>query len=219
LAFVAFPIAISRMAGKYFWAFTFFIMLMTLGIGSGFGYLESICTVLADSGYTRDMPRWKVAGGVCFVCWFLGILFVTRAGDYWVKLFDTYTTVISVFLISLTEIAGIMWVKTGVYQAFRAKVQKFTGRELPAFLGILWAYVGPIYIVVLMALSITAFDLTGNEAAGLPVFPTGIIWFGWFIGSVPIMGACWTCFVKPTDLPHDPEEMLQLELTVPLELS
>jgi len=217
LAFVAFPIAISRMSGKFFWAFTFFIMLMTLGIGSGFGYLESIVTVLFDSGYTKDRPRWQVAGAVCFTCWLLGIIFVTRAGDYWVKLFDTYTTVVSVFLISLTEIAGMMWVKSGTYEAFKAKVHKMTGRELPIILAPLWKYVGPVYIIVLMVLSISAFDLTGNKESGVEVFPTWILLLGWFIGFIPVIGSFWTCFVEPSNLPEDPEETLTVELTAPLE--
>lgn len=217
LAFVAFPIAISRMYGKFFWAFLFFIMLLALGIGSGFGYLESIVTVLFDSGYTKDRPRWQVAGLTCFACWFLGLIFVTGSGDYWIKLFDTYTTVLSVFLISLTEIAGMMWVNKGTYPAFRHKVLMLTGRELPSVLGPLWAYIGPVYIVILLALSIQSFDLTGNNDVGdNKKFPTAILLLGWLIGLIPVIGASATLFLEPAVLPHRPEEMLELELVEPL---
>lgn len=216
LAFVAFPIAISKMYGKFFWAFLFFIMLLALGIGSGFGYLESIVTVLFDSGYTKNMQRWQVAGLVCFVCWFLGLVFVTSAGDYWIKLFDTYTTVLSVFLISLTEIAGMMWVNSGTYPAFREKVHTLTGRELPNILGALWKYVGPVYISILLLLSVGSFDLTGNNDVGdNKIFPTWVLLFGWLLGLVPVFGACATFFIDPADLPYKPEEMLEVELTEP----
>jgi len=218
LAFVAFPIAISQMGGKFFWAFLFFIMLMTLGIGSGFGYMESIVTVLFDSGYTKDMPRWKVAGLVCVVCWVGGLLFITRGGDYWVKLFDTYTTVVSVFLIALLEIAGIMWVDSTTYPALRAKVQKMVGRELPPVLGILWKYVGPLYIFVLMYLSISGFDLTGNESSGQEKFPTYILLLGWFIGMIPVIMGVVTLFLEPASLPYKPDETLNEDLREPLEI-
>jgi len=218
LAFVAFPIAISRMAGKFFWAFLFFIMLLSLGIGSGFGYLESIVTVLFDSGYTKEMPRWQVAGLTCLTCWFLGLIFVTGAGDYWIKLFDTYTTVVSVFLISLTEIAGMMWVNSSTYPAFREKVHTLTGRELPVVLGPLWKFVGPVYITVLLVLSLGSFDLTGNNDVGdNKLFPTSILVLGWLIGFIPVFGAGATYFLDPAELPYKPSEMLQVELTEPLD--
>jgi len=219
LAFVAFPIAISRMAGKFFWAFLFFIMLLALGIGSGFGYLESIVTVLFDSGYTKEMPRWQVAGATCFMCWLLGLIFVTGSGDYWIKLFDTYTTVVSVFVISLTEIAGMMWVKSSTYPAFREKVHLLTGRELPEALGPLWKFVGPVYITALLVLSASGFDLTGNDddVGDNKIFPTWILLLGWFIGFIPIFGACATFFLDPAELPYKPGEMLEVELTEPLD--
>lgn len=218
LAFVAFPIAISRMGGKYFWAILFFIMLFTLGVGSGFGYIESITTVMFDSGMLRgDRPRWQVAGGVCIVCWLLGLLFVTNAGDYWVKLFDSYSTVVATFVVCFIECAGMMWVNRTNYKAFQAKTLKNTQRDLPWVMGILWGFISPLFMVALLILSIGAFDLTGlggTDAA----FPDWVLYLGWFLGFIPVLAAIPSIFTEPIKLAYKPEETLQeIELNTPLE--
>jgi len=223
LAFVAFPIAISQMTPKFFWAFIFFIMLFTLGVGSGFGYVESITTVIFDSGVAQGQPRWKVAAAICTVCWALGIIFVTRAGDYWVKLFDSYTTVVATFAVCFIECIGMMWMNGGMnWTGFCEKTKRLTGREVPAILGILLKYVGPAYMVILLFLSISAWDLTGNASSGEDVFPDWIIGLGWFIGLIPVIGAILAVsFSTPPELPHMPDETLQdgqdSDLNSPLE--
>jgi len=86
LAFIAFPIAVAQMGSfKFFWAFCFFIMLFLLGLGSTFAMLESMITVTVDSGYGEGWQRWHMAAGVCMSCWLLGLIFITRAGQYWLS--------------------------------------------------------------------------------------------------------------------------------------
>lgn len=48
LVFIAFTDAINQMPGATFWSIMFFLMLLTLGLDSLFGALESVTTALQD---------------------------------------------------------------------------------------------------------------------------------------------------------------------------
>merc|ERR1719401_3003662 len=86
LAFVAFPIAIARMPGGYFWATLFFFLLICLGIDSEFAMLESVMTVVHDSGYAPGLSKPKLAAIICGVSYVLGLIFITKGGIYWFNL-------------------------------------------------------------------------------------------------------------------------------------
>ena len=62
LAFIAFPNAISRMPFPFVWAFLFFMMLFCLGIDYEFAMIESVMTVLRDSGLVTNISKEKLAG-------------------------------------------------------------------------------------------------------------------------------------------------------------
>ncbi|CAK0809556.1 unnamed protein product [Prorocentrum cordatum] len=99
LAFIAFPIAISQMAGSSFWAMLFFVMLFCLGIDSQFAMCESVITVLSDAGADKWLTRrlgCQFSKGrfvflYCAISYMSGLIFCTRAGVYWFNLFGLRT--------------------------------------------------------------------------------------------------------------------------------
>jgi SNF family Na+-dependent transporter len=48
LAFVAYPGMVNMLAGSNFWAIIFFMMLVTLGIDSVFGFVDHIVNFMID---------------------------------------------------------------------------------------------------------------------------------------------------------------------------
>ncbi|XP_070537070.1 sodium- and chloride-dependent glycine transporter 1-like [Ptychodera flava] len=114
LAFIAYPEALSRMPGAPFWAFLFFIMLITLGLGSLLVLVETIVTSIRDEfpivnkwikGHT-----WLLPFVICLVLFILGLPHVTEAGLYWLALQDAYAAAISMLILGLTELIVITYI-------------------------------------------------------------------------------------------------------------
>jgi SNF family Na+-dependent transporter len=193
LAFVAFPIAISQMSGSFFWAILFFITLLCLGIDSQFAMVESVMTVLIDAGFGAKMPRPAFAGIVCFVSYIIGLVFVTRGGIYWFELFDYYSCLVALFVVTVAECIGLMWIGRGAWPSFVTMVVEYTGRQLDSKFFVGWKFICPALLVVLTAMSLKDFDLMhARESTRYPegsgYKPEWSIWVGWFIALFPCIG-------------------------------
>jgi SNF family Na+-dependent transporter len=196
LAFIAFPIAISRMPLAYVWAFLFFALLLCLGIDSEFAMIESVMTVLKDSGVAGNMSHPKLAAIVCGVSYFIGLIFITDAGIYWFNLFDYYSCVVVMFFVCGLECFGLMFAGGGsAYHRFKSEVLVHTGITLPAWLAFLWKWVCPTALVLIMI--ITLFDnpdlMGANESVPFPegegYLPAWSVKLGWMLGASPLV-AC-----------------------------
>lgn len=62
MVFIAFTDAINQMPGATFWSVIFFLMLLTLGLDSLFGALESVTTALKDVRGFGRLPREVLSG-------------------------------------------------------------------------------------------------------------------------------------------------------------
>mmetsp|Transcript_90739 Transcript_90739/g.228209 ORF Transcript_90739/g.228209 Transcript_90739/m.228209 type:complete len:619 (+) Transcript_90739:86-1942(+) len=192
LAFIAFPIAISRMPFSIFWAIVFFLMLFCLGIDSQFAMVESVMTVLIDSNLTGGLSKPVLAGIVCGVSALLGLVFMTKGGIYWFTFFDYYTCVASIFFVCLMECVGLMWVNKGTWPSFKDKVKEHVGRDLGMIWEVLYKFVDPVIIIGLLAMSLATFDLMGARKSkrfpeGSGYLPEWSIWLGWLMGLMPIL--------------------------------
>lgn len=50
------------------------------------------------------------AAFVCIICFFVGLIFTTGAGEYWLALFDSFAGTIGLVLIALLEMVAVMYV-------------------------------------------------------------------------------------------------------------
>jgi len=195
LAFIAFPIAISLMPGSFFWAFLFFIMLVTLGIDSENGTVQSVVTVLEDAGLRGQVPKPLLTAIVCLVCYGFGLIFVTHGGIYWFNLFDNYATVVAMFSVTFLECIGLMWCDRGtIWPKFQARVLKLTGRNLGKPYVVAWKFLAPMLLFIMAAVALSKWDLIGASGSGrYPGMGTGFlplwsIWLGWILAFLPLVG-------------------------------
>ena len=49
-------------------------------------------------------------GAVCLICFVVGQVFCTGAGEYWLKLFDSFAGPLGLVLIALRETVSVMYV-------------------------------------------------------------------------------------------------------------
>eukprot|EP00401_Gymnodinium_catenatum_P062966 CAMPEP_0117503806 /NCGR_PEP_ID=MMETSP0784-20121206/24524_1 /TAXON_ID=39447 /ORGANISM="" /LENGTH=633 /DNA_ID=CAMNT_0005299143 /DNA_START=63 /DNA_END=1964 /DNA_ORIENTATION=+ len=205
LAFIAFPIAISKMFGGFVWALLFFIMLFCLGVDSQFAMVEGVMTVLHDAGVGHSLPKWQLTALVCGVSWLLGLIFVTRAGVYWFNLFDYYSCVIAMFVVTFVECLGVsICCNKPFWGDFTGKVKEWTGRELGPCWLIMYTFVCPVLILILTLSSLGFTNIgTGKFLKGLdmmnaledPSLPSWSIALGWILGILPIAAALPFAFI------------------------
>lgn len=66
LAFIVFTQAIVELPGAPFWAIIFFMMLLSLGLGSQIGILEGMLCTIFDIDYFRErIPKPYLTGAYC----------------------------------------------------------------------------------------------------------------------------------------------------------
>uniref|UniRef100_H2YE65 Transporter n=1 Tax=Ciona savignyi TaxID=51511 RepID=H2YE65_CIOSA len=113
LAFIVFTEAIINMPGSPVWSVLFFMMLLSLGLGSMFGTVEGVVTPLFDLGLKVPKPiltgLFYRSGIICLISCAIGLIFCTRAGNYWVDIFNNYAGSIPLLVIAFFEITVISW--------------------------------------------------------------------------------------------------------------
>jgi len=107
LAFIVFTEAIINMPGSPVWSVLFFLMLLSLGLGSMFGTVEGVVTPLFDLGL--KIPKPILTGLIALVSCLIGLLFCTRAGNYWLDIFNDYAGSIPLLVVAVMEITTVAW--------------------------------------------------------------------------------------------------------------
>ncbi|XP_032886804.1 sodium- and chloride-dependent neutral and basic amino acid transporter B(0+)-like [Amblyraja radiata] len=111
LAFIAYPEALAQLPWAPLWSTLFFLMLITVGIDTQFGTLETILTSLMDQ-YPKHLQskRLLLTVGACVLLFLLGLVCVTQAGIYWVNLADYFCAGWILLTIALLELIGLSWI-------------------------------------------------------------------------------------------------------------
>lgn len=110
LAFIVFTQAIVELPGAPFWAVLFFTMLLSLGLGSQIGILEGMLCTLFDIDIIKRVKKQHVTGVVCVFCFLVGFIFCTGAGEYWLKMFDSFAGTIGLVVVALMEMISVIYI-------------------------------------------------------------------------------------------------------------
>uniref|UniRef100_A0A7S0J9Q0 Transporter n=1 Tax=Calcidiscus leptoporus TaxID=127549 RepID=A0A7S0J9Q0_9EUKA len=179
LAFVVYPEALALFPGANFFAIMFFLMLLCLGVDSAFALAETSLTCVSDFGLFPWLQMGPRAALYCLLCFFAGLLFVTRGGLLWLDLFDTYATAFALFVAAALECIGATW----IYGSDRL-ARDIVGMA-PSFAGPLSAllvhlkYVVPAILIIVLGFAF--YDKTTLD------FPQWAIGVGWTLSFVPIL--------------------------------
>ncbi|KAK7505779.1 hypothetical protein BaRGS_00003050 [Batillaria attramentaria] len=150
LAFIVFTQAIVEFGPSApFWSIVFFLMLLSLGLGSEFGTIEGVATSLYDLDFHPWVrKKWLVSGVLCGSCCMVGFLFVLGSGSYWVALFDAFAGSYPLILIALAESIGVGWVY-GIPR-FCHDIEVMIGKKPNVYWRIAWKFIAPLLIISLL---------------------------------------------------------------------
>ena len=108
LAFISYPEVLASFPASNFFSVVFFLMLITLGLGSAIGLLSSVTTTLTDSFPTID--KKTIIKLCCAVGFAIGVFYVTPGGMLMLDMVDHYGGTMLILGLASFEIIGIAWV-------------------------------------------------------------------------------------------------------------
>ncbi|CAG9864071.1 unnamed protein product [Phyllotreta striolata] len=152
LAFIVFTQAIVELPGAPFWAIIFFMMLLALGIGSQIGMMEGMLCTVFDIDIIKRISKEYVTAILCLVCFCLGIIFTTGAGEYWLSMFDSFAGTVGLVVVAFMEMIAVIYVYG--HEKFTKDILDMTGYKPGPYWQFTWRYFAPILMVVILASSI-----------------------------------------------------------------
>lgn len=85
-------------------------MLLSLGLGSQIGILEGMLCTLFDIDIVKRVKKQHVTAVVCIFCFLVGFIFCTGAGEYWLKMFDSFAGTLGLVVVALMEAIAVIYV-------------------------------------------------------------------------------------------------------------
>ncbi|XP_077283398.1 sodium-dependent neutral amino acid transporter B(0)AT3 [Arctopsyche grandis] len=152
LAFIVFTQAIVELPGAPFWSIIFFMMLLSLGLGSQIGILEGMLCTIFDIDIFKRIRKPYVTGAVCVFCFFVGLIFTTGAGEYWLKMFDSFAGTIGLVVVALMEMISVIYVYG--HERFTNDIYEMTGYRPGLYWQITWRFIGPVIMFCILGSSI-----------------------------------------------------------------
>ncbi|XP_076655482.1 sodium- and chloride-dependent transporter XTRP3 isoform X2 [Halictus rubicundus] len=154
LAFIVFTQAIVELPGAPFWSCIFFMMLLALGLGSQIGILEGMLCVIFDIDLFKRIKKQYMTGVVCTVCFFVGLIFCTGAGEYWLKMFDSFAGTIGLVMVALMEMLSVVFIYG--HEKFSKDIEEMTGYRPGPYWQVTWRFLAPIIMVCILVSSIAS---------------------------------------------------------------
>ncbi len=154
LAFVAFPKALSALAGAKFFAIIFFFSLLLLGIDSGFSMTQTTLACLCDK---TGWKRGTVLLIMSFVGFAISCIFATRGGLQWLGTIDGFVneSFLGVMFLGLVQCLILGW-SFGA-EKLREHANKTSDWQLPY----LWV-VGIRFIIPVIIATLVIWNLVGD---------------------------------------------------------
>lgn len=185
LAFVVYPDVVTRLPISPLWAILFFVMMITLGMGSEFALLETCLTAIQDTFPNLRKKKVYVVLCTCIIGFCGGIVVTCQGGMFVLQLMDNYVSSWSVFIMAAGESAIVGW----VYGAdrFLQDIQLMIGpmsRKTQMFFTIFWKFLSPLTLVSVLLFNLVQYKPLSYGKYTYPGWANGL---GWVLSLVPMM--------------------------------
>lgn len=150
-AFIVMADVFTKIPGAPFWSALFFMMLLSLGLGSQIGIMEGVMSTLFDQPSLKHVKKPVLVGFVAVGCFSVGLVFTTGAGEYWLTLFDSFGATGLTF-IAFAELLSVMYVYG--HTKFTKDVETMTGVRPGLYWQLMWRFVSPVLMAAVIGSSI-----------------------------------------------------------------
>ncbi|MBN3299939.1 SC6A3 protein, partial [Amia calva] len=174
LVFIIYPEAIATLPGSSVWAVIFFIMLLTLGIDSAMGGMESVITGLMDEFKFLHKHRELFTLFIVVSTFLISLFCVTNGGIYVFTLLDHFAAGTSILFGVLIEAIGIAWFY-GV-DRFSDDIKEMIGHRPGLYWRLCWKFVSPCFLLFMVVVSFATFNPPHYGTYEFPVWANVIGW-------------------------------------------
>lgn len=179
LAFISFPMAISKLPFAPLWGMTFFVMLVAIGLDSAFAVIEAIlpgAEELTVSG-TRD----KLATILCFLGFCGGLVFSANGGIYLLDIVDHWVEKFTMPSLIVLECILFAWISRIDHISDHIK------KSWPAFPSKSWQFLIR-YIIPLVLIIVFGGRIVEEGFIEYNDYPISILWIvGWGVFAFTIV--------------------------------
>jgi SNF family Na+-dependent transporter len=155
LPFIAYPAIMSALPFPQFWSILFFIMLVSIGLGTEYGFVDGCCTIiygfLNRAEWFTYSKIWVTISVSIIILIIDLIFFASDAGYYWLELFDHYTIGLNLLIFLYIQMLVIRHYLP--LENLVLRVSKF-GETFPPFYLTMIKYVNPVVIPILILFGI-----------------------------------------------------------------
>ncbi|XP_010878851.1 sodium-dependent dopamine transporter [Esox lucius] len=174
LVFIIYPEAIATLPGSSVWAVIFFIMLLTLGIDSAMGGMESVITGLIDEFKFLHKHRELFTLFIVVSTFLISLFCVTNGGIYVFTLLDHFAAGTSILFGVLIEAIGIAWFY-GV-DRFSDDIEEMIGQRPGLYWRLCWKFVSPCFLLFMVVVSFATFNPPNYATYTFPMWANVIGW-------------------------------------------
>ncbi|XP_053680670.1 sodium-dependent nutrient amino acid transporter 1-like [Anopheles nili] len=151
LTFVTYPDALAKFEHvPNLFALLFFFMLLTLGVGSCTGLINSVLTAMHDA--TPRLKSWKTVVVMGVIGFALGLLFVTPSGSKMLDYFDYYGVQFVTLTSAIFELFAFCWLY-GIRNLTR-DIQFMLQRRTGFLWRFCWRFLTPIMLIVVLVIGL-----------------------------------------------------------------
>lgn len=183
MAFSVYPEAITKLPISPLWAVFFFLMLLSLGLDSQFGMLET-CT----SGFIDEFPKYLRSHRTLFTAIFcaiqfvVGIPFITQGGMYLFQILDWYAAAFSAMVIAFLECVVLSYIY-GASQLYK-DLEMMMGKTPSQWWKICWCFITPIVMLTMLVYSSVNM---APPTYGDYTYPGWAVGLGWIVAMCSIV--------------------------------
>jgi len=149
-AFIVMADVFTKIPGAPFWSALFFMMLLSLGLGSQIGIMEGVMSTLFDQPSLKHVKKPILVACVALGCFSIGLIFTTGAGEYWLTLFDSFGATGLTF-IAFAELLSVMYVYG--HAKFTRDIETMTGVRPGVYWQLMWRIISPTLMATVIASS------------------------------------------------------------------
>ena len=166
LAFISYPEVISKFDFcPQLFAVLFFLMLITLGLGSATGLINTVITVISDE--FPNISKDLITGIVCVVGLVSGLVYITPGGQPILELVDYYGGSLLILILAVIEIIALAYIyKTSTL------IRDFNfmmNRKLGIFWKFCWSFFIPVALSLILAYTLIFYKPVAYSKVELPV--------------------------------------------------
>jgi len=177
LAFVSYPEVLAKFDFvPQFFAVLFFLMLITLGLGSAVGFMSAVTTTICDS--FPETNKKLIIKICCVIGYGIGLFYVTPGGQVILEMVDYYAGTILILVLASIEIIAINW----IYGT--SMVTRDLNFMLDANLSVYWRFCWGILCPILLPL---LFFYALFTQAGVPSIPPTAQFCGWILAIIGML--------------------------------